>query len=210
MRDARAQFFQDLWVLFELGDKRGGYFVEFGASDAESLSNSWLLEQHHAWRGVLAEPNPVNHSSLMASRRAELDTRCVYASTGLTMEFHATDDPVLSTLAQFSDRDFHASARTARQSIAVETVSLDDLLDDHRAPSTIDYLSVDTEGSEYDILAAYSFKRHVRCISVEHNFTSARESIDALLRSKGYVHRFPYASRADSWYVHRRDLTRAG
>jgi hypothetical protein len=43
---------------------------------------------------------------------------------------------------------------------------------------------------------------------VEHNFTPARETIDQLLCAKGYVHRFPYASEADSWYVHERDLVR--
>ena len=205
LRDARAQFFQDLWVLFELEEQRGGYFVEFGASDGQALSNTWLLEQQHGWTGILAEPNPVNHPSLH-TRHATLDTRCVYAASGATMEFHATDNPVLSTLAQFSDADFHASTRRARQSIMVETVSLDDLLDQHDAPPVIDYLSVDTEGSEYDILAAYSFRRHVRCLSVEHNFTPARQTIDRLLRGKGYVQRFPYASQADSWYVHQRDV----
>jgi hypothetical protein len=130
----------------------------------------------------------------------------VYAASGAQLEFHATDNPVLSTLAQFSEADFHATTRQARRSITVETVSLDDLLDEHEAPPIIDYLSVDTEGSEYDILAAYSFRRRCRCISVEHNFTPAREAIDRLLRGKGYVQRFPYASQADSWYVHERDL----
>jgi FkbM family methyltransferase len=205
MSEARAQFFQDLWVLFELGEKRAGYFVEFGASDGELLSNTWLLEQRHGWTGILAEPNPVGHPSLR-TRRAVLDTRCVYAASGAQLEFHATDNPVLSTLAQFSEADFHATTRQARRSITVETVSLDDLLDEHEAPPIIDYLSVDTEGSEYDILAAYSFRRRCRCISVEHNFTPAREAIDRLLRGKGYVQRFPYASQADSWYVHERDL----
>jgi FkbM family methyltransferase len=205
MRESRAQFFQDLWVLFELDEKREGYFVEFGASDAELLSNTWLLEQQHGWTGILAEPNPVTHASLR-ERAAVLDTRCVYAMTGAQMEFHATDNSVLSTLAQFSESDFHASTRQARRSITVETVSLDDLLDEHDAPSVIDYLSIDTEGSEYDILAAYSFRRRFRCITVEHNFTPARETIDRLLRSKGYVQRFAYASESDNWYVHEKDL----
>jgi FkbM family methyltransferase len=204
--NVRSQFFQDLWVLFELGQKRNGYFVEFGASDAELLSNTWLLEQHHGWTGILAEPNPVNHPSLR-SRRATLDTRCVYSSTGAQMEFHATDAPALSTLAQFSGADLHAGLRQARHTIQVDTVSLDDLLDEHHAPPIVDYLSIDTEGSEYDILAAYSFRRRFRCISVEHNFTPARETIDRLLREKGYLQRFPYASQCDNWYVHQDDLT---
>jgi hypothetical protein len=56
--------------------------------------------------------------------------------------------------------------------------------------------------------AAHSFRRRFRCISVAHNFTPARETIDRRLRAKGYVQRLPYASQADSWYVHQQDVTR--
>src|SRR5215469_6822664 len=62
---SKAQLFQDLWVLYELGeDVRGGYFVEIGATDGEFLSNTFLLEKHFDWKGALCEPNPVWHPAL--------------------------------------------------------------------------------------------------------------------------------------------------
>ncbi len=53
---SNAQLLQDLWVLYELKEKRHGYFVEFGACDGISLSNTLLLEKTFGWQGALAEP----------------------------------------------------------------------------------------------------------------------------------------------------------
>ena len=57
-RRSRAQILQDLWVLFQSREKHGGYFVEFGACDGLSLSNTFLLEKEYGWTGILAEPAP--------------------------------------------------------------------------------------------------------------------------------------------------------
>ncbi|MBK7635080.1 MAG: FkbM family methyltransferase [Saprospiraceae bacterium] len=51
----------------------------------------------------------------------------------------------------------------------------------------IDYLSIDTEGSEYDILSSFNFDRYTfGIITVEHNYTAYRDRIKDLLESKGY------------------------
>ena len=90
------------------------------------------------------------------------------------------------------------------ETFAVETVSLNDLLSQHGAPDVIDYLSVDTEGSEFDILDAFDFEKFkIRVITVEHNFKpEARESIRRLLESRGFRREFEIFSRADDWYFH--------
>jgi len=63
-----AQLFQDLWVLWTLGEKRGGYFVEFGAANGRKLSNTWFLETEMGWKGILAEPNPIFRKVLKQNR----------------------------------------------------------------------------------------------------------------------------------------------
>src|SRR5262249_12101999 len=72
---------QDLWVLHETRHKIDGYFVEFGAADGASGSNTLLLERDFDWRGILAEPNPVWHDDLKRNRKAAIDTRCVFCRT---------------------------------------------------------------------------------------------------------------------------------
>ena len=79
----------------------------------------------------------------------------------------------------------------------------DDLLNKYDAPDVIDYLSIDTEGSELDILTAYDFSRIFKVITVEHNYTDNREKIHDLLSSKGYVRIMENLSKWDDWYVHK-------
>src|SRR5262245_28771346 len=70
-----AQLLQDLWVAYELGDKRDGYFVEFGAWDGAQASNTLYLERELGWTGILAEPMRLAHTRL-AERKAVMDKRC--------------------------------------------------------------------------------------------------------------------------------------
>jgi hypothetical protein len=87
----------------------------------------------------------------------------------------------------------------------VETVSLGDLLAQHKAPGQIDYLSIDTEGSELTILRALDFDRwRFHIITVEHNWVqSARDGIHSLLTSHRYVRVLPECSLWDDWYINR-------
>jgi FkbM family methyltransferase len=202
-QSSRSQILQDLWVCFELGEKRNGYFVEFGATNGLTNSNTWLLETCLGWQGILAEPNPFWHAALVANRRAAIDQRCVYSRTGDVVDFITTDnsDPELSALAAVARRDHFARFRDKGTRIQVETVSLNDLLAERGAPSEIDYLSVDTEGSEYDILSALDFDRYaIKLISVEQSPKTERE-IQRLLERKGYVRVFRHFSQWDAWYV---------
>lgn len=199
---SKSQILQDLWVCFELGEKTGGYFVEFGATNGIKNSNTWLLEKTLGWTGILAEPNPIWHSALAAERDAAIEHRCVSSKSHETVTFLATNDsdPELSGIARYADADHFADTRSRGQRIEIETISLDDLLDEHGAPQRIDYLSIDTEGSELDILSAYSFNRRFNVISVENNPRN-EAAIDALLASNGYVRVYRHFSQWDSWYV---------
>lgn len=201
---SKAQIFQDLWVLHETGEMKGGYFVEFGATDGVSLSNTFLLESEYGWNGILAEPNPVWHERLKANRKAAISESCVAARDGETVTFLATDEPELGTMAAFAPEDIHAGARHRANKISVTTISLNALLATYGAPKQIDFMSIDTEGSEYDILSAFDFSAYdVRLLAVEHNSTAAEAKIDALLAKNGFERRFPALSWFDGWYAKR-------
>jgi len=207
---SHAQLCQDLWVLWETGGKREGFFVEFGATDGREKSNTCLLEGSHAWNGILAEPFTRWHSELAANRRARIDHRCVWKESGRQLEFVATaDNPEYAGLEARAFDDAAADMRKqSGERVLVQTVTLNDLLREHRAPQHIDYLSVDTEGSELDILQAFDFNRYrIDLISVEHAFNEGkRRALRELLQGHDYVQRFPRFSRWDDWYVRREFL----
>ena len=197
-----AQLAQDLWVLSELGDKRGGFFVEFGAGDGIGLSNTYLLESEYGWKGVLAEPNPVFHTALRRNRKAHISTKCVAARSGEAVTLLQTEDPLFSATEAYAFADWHAERRRSATPMQVETTSLVDLLRDAGAPKCIDYLSLDTEGGEYDILEAFDFSAYeVALLSVEHNHTFREADLDRLLGERGFRRRFAELTDFDAWYV---------
>jgi hypothetical protein len=84
----------------------------------------------------------------------------------------------------------------------VSSINLEDLLSKYGAPSHIDFLSVDTEGSEFAILENFNFQSFsFGAIFVEHNFTENRGKINKLLIGNGYVQIFSNLSRWDDWYL---------
>lgn len=200
--ESQSQLRQDIFVLSQCGFKQAGYFVEFGATDGKTLSNTWLLEKQFGWSGILAEPGRRWHEHLLIERSARIDTDCVWSQSGARLEFIEAAEAELSTLASHASGDEHARSRRNGRHYQVNTITLNDLLARHQAPSQIDYLSIDTEGSEFEILNALDFDSYsFAAITCEHNFTSNREKIYALLSGHGYVRKFEEISRFDDWFV---------
>lgn len=198
---AVSQLGQELWVLERLDYKRDGFFVEFGATDGITLSNSWVLESEFGWNGICAEPNPKFFKDLRCNRSCVVSDACIGPRSGDRVDFILAD--VYGGIADYADADNHAQKRAAYRArgeiLELTTISLEDFLLKHDAPREIDYLSIDTEGSEYDILAAFPFDRWtIRLITVEHNFTPMRDDIHTLLASHGYERT---EAQWDDWYA---------
>jgi FkbM family methyltransferase len=199
---SRSQLRQDLFVLSQLEFKRSGYFVEFGATNGVNLSNTHLLEKEFGWTGILVEPARCWHQQLRSNRSAIVDSRCVWKDSGSTLAFNESSIWELSTIGKFQSTDMHAKLRRNARTYTVASISLGDLLTEHNAPRHIDYLSIDTEGSEFDILNSLDFGRYsFQVITCEHNYTPARKRIFKLLSQSGYVRRFEALSKFDDWYV---------
>ena len=199
---SQAQLLQDIFVLFELAGKRGGYFVEFGATDGVQINNTVLLEREYGWTGVLAEPARFWHERLRSNRKCFISTDCVWRESGATLTFNETPDKELSTINNLSDVDRLGWERVDGECYPVHTVSLLDLLQQAKAPRVIDYMSVDTEGSEFEILEAFDFNAYnIRVLTVEHNYNVNRARLYALLTNRGFVRKFEMFSQWDDWYV---------
>ena len=199
---SKAQLRQDIFVLSELGFKREGFFVEFGAASGVDLSNSYLLEKDYGWRGILAEPARHWHAGLHKNRHCHIETDCVWRTSGERLVFNEVETAELSTIETFNNSDGHSESRKKGKTYEVSTISLLDLLEKYQAPQHIDYLSIDTEGSEYDILSSFDFDRYdIKIITCEHNYTPQRAHIHALLTAAGYQRRLEQISQFDDWYV---------
>lgn len=196
-----SQSFQDLAAHFVSGGKRNGTFVEVGTGDGRTLSNTVFLERDAGWTGVLFEPDRRFHDSIRKTRAAKLDRRAAYRESGRSLDFlevgHAGE---LSTFDANRNSDGRRRTGTVR---SVQTVTLSEAFDEHGLPTEIDYVSIDTEGSEIDVLQGIDFTRHrIGFLTVEHNFvTPHRAAIVATLEGHGYRTIFPTLSGQDVWMV---------
>ena len=86
--------------------------------------------------------------------------------------------------------------------ISVTTQKLTTILDGANSPKFIEFLSLDTEGSEYEILNSHDFNKYLfGYICVEHNYIEDnRQKIRTLLESKGYI--FFRENNVDDDYIH--------
>lgn len=203
-----SQNFQDVWASYRAAcrnasdplNDRPNFFVEFGAFDGVYSSNTIRLQNAgDYWNGILAEPNPNWTESLLKSRSREgvhiNTTHCVAGKSGEEVTFVITDDSL------FSGTEGHTQNPNGKK-ITRPTISLNDLLWLYEAPRWIDFISIDTEGSELEILSAFDFHEwNVQNICIEHNFLPAREQIYRLMTANGYRREFEAFSRWDDFYT---------
>ena len=204
-----SQLFQDLFVLYLLGKKREGKYLEFGATNGIELSNSLLLEKEFDWNGVLAEPSPQWQTQLRENRpNSQLLSECIYSETGKNIDFFVSKEGVYSTIEEFRESDIESIPINTKirneqgYSIKVPTISLNDVFIKYFNGERIDYMSVDTEGSEFLILSNFNFDKYgPKIVTVEHNFTSSEKKLDSLFKENKYKRMFAPHTQFDAWYV---------
>ena len=202
LKHSKSQLGQDLLGLSVSGLDKPGFFVEFGAADGVALSNTHILEKHFGWSGILCEPSTGWHEALKRNRSCIIDTRCVYSVSGEKISFSENYLGELSAITAFAEPNANGVLKRTTSSYEVETVSLLDLLRSHNAPKFIEFLSIDTEGSEFEILEKFDFQSYrFGAICVEHNFADTRGKINKLLLANGYVQVYENLSDFDDWYV---------
>lgn len=175
-------------------------FIEFGAANGVSNSNTFLLEKKFNWKGILVEPAKSFYKELKRKRNCYIENKIVYKDSKSKLIFYECYNPELSTinLSNNHNRDF------VRSKYELETISLNYLLRKYNMPKIIDYLSIDTEGSEFDILNKFNFKEFkFRIITCEHNFGFNRKKVFNLLSKNNYTRKFSEISLFDDWYINK-------
>lgn len=176
-----SQFGQDLWVLSLFPNKKG-FFVDIGCCDGERISNTFLLDSL-GWYGIAADPFPVNFT-----RRTNtvLEKIAIYSSD-TSLDFAKAGDigGFVKNLDRWKDDGRVTNAEIVKQ----EAITLEKLLDKYQAPNYIEYLSLDTEGSEYEILKSFPFHKYTfGCLTIEHNREELkRQKIQELLYQHNYT-----------------------
>jgi FkbM family methyltransferase len=207
-----SQFEQDRIINILLNNKKNGSFVDIGAYDGITFSNSFFFEKHNNWSGICFEPNPISFKKLSQVRNCILINGGISEKEG-NLTFKAfSGNQELEMLSGF--QEFFNDNQTLRikeqlnnvknsqtETIQIQTHSLNKVLKDNKI-NYVDYCSIDTEGGEYNILKTIDFDSiYVSALSVEDNFDS-KEVIN-YLNSKGFV--FMFLWKCDLFFINKNE-----
>jgi FkbM family methyltransferase len=175
------------------GASHRGFFVEVGANQPQQGSQSWQFEQA-GWRGVLVEPQPDLAERLRQSRQAQVVAAACSspANAGTAMTLH-----VLGPHSSLNP-ELAVTGVTAQSTVEVPVRTLDDILEQAQAPTPIDFVSIDVEGHEVEVLSGFDLARwRPRLLLVEDHVTSL--ATHRCLTRAGY--RLIRRTGPNGWYV---------
>jgi FkbM family methyltransferase len=186
-------------------DMSGGFFIEAGAHDGFTQSNTYWLERFRAWRGLLVEPIPEMAAEARLSRPSATVIQCALVAADdpaerVTMRF----GDLMSVVDGVKDADWPGMGTVLgwrdAYDVEVDARSLSSILEEVHAPE-IDLLSLDTEGFEAPALRGLDLQRHApRYIVVEiHESARDQPPIDEALGDRYVEH--SWLSPIDLLYV---------
>lgn len=189
-----SQFGQDLWVINEVFNKdKNRYFVEIGSADGVTFNNTLLLENSFIWQGICIEANPNSYNELIKNRKCITVNKCLSNISGKKVLFqqYGLDSGI------FNGNEGNISDQPGKI-IEITTETLLNVLRDNNAPIIIDYLSIDVEGEEENILLDFPFDQFkFLCMTIER----PSDKLHKLLISKGYI-KIKEIPGVDVFYIH--------
>lgn len=208
----RAQNGEDRWLDDYFGHKRQGYFADIGAYDGVNLSNSYHFEQI-GWSGILAEPDPGNAEHCRTSRPSSTTFQCAVVGSADIREitFHQAPSGVFSTTHMTEQHAKRLDGMGQEvESFTVPARTLDSLLAE-AVVDKLDFVSIDVEGGELDVLKGFDIRRwNPDIVVIESNTKLRLPAIRDYFVDNGYayVHSIDvndFYERVDSGFVNLRD-----
>lgn len=187
---------------------QNGIFVDIGANDGISLSNSYFFEKDLNWTGLCIEPIPEAFSLLQKNRTCACLRGCIDSENKKAAPFVRIHGPLemLSGLwHKYHPRHWERVQRELEvcggsyEMMDVDCYNLNDLLQEHGLYH-IDFLSLDTEGGELEILKSIDFNKfQIDVITVENNYNDPNFVL--FMQTQGYY--LAKKLEQDQVFVHR-------
>jgi FkbM family methyltransferase len=176
---------------------KDGFYVDIGAHDGVSLNNTLYFEKNNNWCGINIEPIKAVFDRLVENRTADrnININCAVCNRNGEADFYLNEGytEMLSGIIENYDarhlerlmnENTEMSATT--QIVKVNTKRLETIFDEH-AVSHINYLSIDVEGAEFEVIKSIDFtKVFIDVIGFENNYTEVSRPIILYLEYNGF------------------------
>jgi FkbM family methyltransferase len=190
----KSQFKQDLFVLEHHNHKKNGFYLEIGVHDGENGNNTALLDQEYNWKGVCIDPFMFN----MENRSCQQFNVALGFTPGETKFRVGDNNSALSGIDKFvtSEKDNKKWADKTKdfKETTVMVRTPDDVFKEAKIPPIIDYLSLDVEGAEMDILKSFPFDKYcIKYATIETNNDKDKEKeLEEFMSKHGYKYEGHY------------------
>ena len=152
-------------------NKKKGFFVEIGAFDGIEGSNCLYFENNYAWNGIALEPSKTQFSKLKKNRKCSVLNLAI-SSSEKEVEFYDVHEG-LAQMSGINDINYSSKdivekdIKSKIKKYKLKTTTFDKIVP---LDEVIDYLSIDIEGGEMEVLKSIDFKKYtIKVISVENN-----------------------------------------
>ena len=182
-----SQFGEDK-RLHKIFGSHCGTCVEVGAYDGSHFSNTRFFEQQ-GWTCVLVEPNPSLWPLIQASRPNSKLFKCAASASKGKLVLHILpgDDSIATVSVDKSTYHEKYEVGTPVTEIEIEAIPLDSILESSGV-KTVDFVSIDVEGHEMEVLKGFSLSRwNPRIVLLEDNSDFQDESVPRYMGERGYV-----------------------
>lgn len=181
-----------LWSLFDR--KKEGFFIDVGAHHPKRYSNTYLLYRN-GWRGINIDPVPNMKKRFDRSRPQDINLNFGISKTEGKMTYHCFNEPGINTFSEeiAKKKVKEHSFFYLKSKIEVQVFPLRDVLEKYLPQDiqNIDFLNVDTEGHDLEVLKSNDFKKFrpkmVLAEALEFDFKNVHEnSIVAFMTKQKY------------------------
>jgi len=192
-----SQYEQDKYLednVFK-GHKNGTYF-DVGAHNGVTFNNTLYFARFNNWKGINIEPIKSVFEQLIINRPYAVNLNCAVSNNDGTAEFICNTGytEMLSGLKHEYDSRHNARLQNeikqnggTTKIIKVETKKIETICDDNNI-THINYLSIDVEGAEFDVIKSINFdKLFIDVIEFENNYDDNSIPIIEYLKNKNYV-----------------------
>ena len=180
---------EDIFIDKLLGNKQKGFYVDVGAHDPYQFSNTYRFYKK-GWRGINLEPDETGYKKFVELRKRDINLNIGVGNTNHALTFYKFCPSALSTFSEREAKTYIRKGFTLEKKVEVKVEKLSSIFRKYLPVKTIDFMSIDTEGFETEVLDSNNwsiFKPRIICIeSVTYGGKRKDDGYHKFLISVGY------------------------